>query len=128
MDRLEMTSFNVPASAIVAVCAVVLLYLILGRLFNFDIVATVPGPPSPSRIYGTSISLLKSCCAYTELGLSGNMIQLVLPANYGDDEFTWHKRYGPVYRIKGCFGVRQRQAPFDSKTTNCPAGRPPRGF
>ncbi|KAJ7917477.1 cytochrome P450 [Mycena leptocephala] len=33
-----------------------------------------------------------------------NMIQLVLAENYGDDEFGWHKQYGPVYRVKGCFG------------------------
>ncbi|KAJ7852138.1 cytochrome P450 [Mycena leptocephala] len=80
-----MTTFYILVSAIVAACAIFLLNLILRRLFNFDIVATVPGPPSPSWIYG-------------------NMIQLVLAENYGDDEFGWHKQYGPVYRVKGCFG------------------------
>ncbi|KAJ7470221.1 cytochrome P450 [Mycena galericulata] len=80
-----MATFHILASTIVAACAIILLNSILRRLFNFDIVATVPGPPSPSWIYG-------------------NMIQLVLAENYGDHEFGWHKQYGPVYRVKGCFG------------------------
>ncbi|KAJ7910383.1 cytochrome P450 [Mycena leptocephala] len=45
----------------------------------------VPGPPSPSWIFG-------------------HMLQLLLPATYGDYEFGWQKLYGPVYRLKGCFG------------------------
>ncbi|KAJ6523752.1 hypothetical protein B0H19DRAFT_1276840 [Mycena capillaripes] len=80
-----MTTFYILASAIVAACSIILLNLILRRLFNSDIVATVPGPPSPSWIYG-------------------NMIQLVLADNYGDHEFGWPKQFGPVYRVKGCFG------------------------
>ncbi|KAJ7447215.1 hypothetical protein FB451DRAFT_980861, partial [Mycena latifolia] len=34
----------------------------------------------------------------------GNMPQLVLAENYGDHEFKWQKQYGPLYRVKGCFG------------------------
>ncbi|KAJ7927011.1 cytochrome P450, partial [Mycena leptocephala] len=45
----------------------------------------VPGPPSPSWIFG-------------------NMRQLLLPSKYGEYEFGWQKLYGPVYRLKGCFG------------------------
>ncbi|KAJ7893045.1 cytochrome P450 [Mycena leptocephala] len=33
-----------------------------------------------------------------------HMLQLLLPATYGDYEFGWQKLYGPVYRLKGCFG------------------------
>jgi hypothetical protein len=36
---------------------------------------------------------------------AGNLAQLILPRSYGDLEFEWQKQYGPVYRIKGCFGV-----------------------
>lgn len=32
------------------------------------------------------------------------MIELLLPHQYGDNEFSWQDTYGPVYRIKGCFG------------------------
>jgi hypothetical protein len=39
----------------------------------------------------------------------GHMLQLLLPPQYGDYEFIWQKLYGPVYRLKGCFGVSSRQ-------------------
>ncbi|KAK7027704.1 cytochrome P450 [Favolaschia claudopus] len=55
------------------------------RLKQKSIVALIPGPPSNSWIFG-------------------HMKHLLLPANYGDFEYTWQKEYGPVYRIKGCFG------------------------
>ncbi|KAJ7897582.1 cytochrome P450 [Mycena olivaceomarginata] len=42
-------------------------------------------PPSPSWLFG-------------------NMQQLMLPHTYGQYEFEWQKKYGPVYRLKGCFG------------------------
>ncbi|KAK6977249.1 cytochrome P450 [Favolaschia claudopus] len=50
-----------------------------------NVVALIPGPPSDSWIFG-------------------HMKHLLLPANYGDFEYTWQKEYGPVYRVKGCFG------------------------
>jgi hypothetical protein len=42
-------------------------------------------------------------------GTAGNLAQLMLSRTYGDPEFEWQKQYGPVYRIKGCFGVRLGQ-------------------
>ncbi|KAF7354135.1 Cytochrome P450 [Mycena venus] len=45
----------------------------------------VAGPPSPSWIFG-------------------HILQLILPPQYGDYEFRWQDKFGPVYRIKGCFG------------------------
>ncbi|KAJ7262934.1 cytochrome P450 [Mycena rebaudengoi] len=45
----------------------------------------IPGPPSTSWVYG-------------------NLLDLLLPHSYGDHEFEWQRRYGAVYRIKGCFG------------------------
>ncbi|KAJ7224538.1 cytochrome P450 [Mycena pura] len=45
----------------------------------------VPGPPSPSWIFG-------------------NMLQLWISKPYGKYEFAWLKQYGNVYRLKGCFG------------------------
>ncbi|KAJ6601149.1 cytochrome P450 [Mycena vulgaris] len=32
------------------------------------------------------------------------MLQLVFPSIYGEHEFKWQKKYGPLYRIKGIFG------------------------
>ncbi|KAK7022519.1 cytochrome P450 [Favolaschia claudopus] len=55
------------------------------RLNQKSVVALIPGPPSISWIFG-------------------HMKHLLLPANYGDFEYTWQKEYGPVYRLKGCFG------------------------
>ncbi|KAF7328882.1 Cytochrome P450 [Mycena venus] len=48
-------------------------------------ISGIVGPPLPSRIFG-------------------HTLQLMLPLQYGDHEFQWQKTYGPVYRIKGCFG------------------------
>ncbi|KAF8193097.1 cytochrome P450 [Mycena galopus ATCC 62051] len=48
-------------------------------------IRNIPGPPSPSWIFG-------------------NMLQLLLPPQYGDNEFAWIKKFGPVYSLKGCFG------------------------
>jgi hypothetical protein len=38
--------------------------------------------------------------------LTGNLPQLLLSKEYGANEFHWQEKYGPVYSIKGCFGVR----------------------
>ncbi|KAK6974518.1 cytochrome P450 [Favolaschia claudopus] len=45
----------------------------------------IPGPASSSWIFG-------------------HLLQLRLPLQIGDHEFTWLKKFGPVYRIKGSFG------------------------
>ncbi|KAJ6507011.1 cytochrome P450 [Mycena sanguinolenta] len=45
----------------------------------------IPGPPSPSWLFG-------------------NMLQLWVSSPYGKYEFAWLKKYGNVYRLKGCFG------------------------
>ncbi|KAJ6522716.1 cytochrome P450, partial [Mycena capillaripes] len=50
-----------------------------------SIIRKIVGPPSPSWIFG-------------------NMLQLTLPRHFGEFEFEWLKLYGPVYRIKACFG------------------------
>ncbi|KAJ7480993.1 cytochrome P450 [Mycena latifolia] len=57
-------------------------YLVLWRKSTIRHIA---GPPPPSWIFG-------------------NMLQLLLSPEYGDYEFEWLKLYGPVYRLKGCFG------------------------
>ncbi|KAJ7274694.1 cytochrome P450 [Mycena rebaudengoi] len=48
-------------------------------------IARVPGPHATSWVYG-------------------NMLQLYLPATWGEFNFPWQRQYGPLYRIKGCFG------------------------
>ncbi|KAJ7768869.1 cytochrome P450 [Mycena metata] len=62
---------------------IVLIYLIFRR--RRSTIHNIPGPPSPSWTFG-------------------HMLQLFLPAEYGAHEFNWQKLYGPVYRLKGCFG------------------------
>jgi hypothetical protein len=34
------------------------------------------------------------------------MREISLIPTYGEHEFQWLKTHGPVYRYKGCFGVR----------------------
>ncbi|KAF8142904.1 cytochrome P450 [Mycena galopus ATCC 62051] len=61
---------------------VVAIYLVYRRR---SAIRNIPGPLSPSWIFG-------------------HMLQLLLPTEYGDHEFNWQRLYGPVYRLKGCFG------------------------
>ncbi|KAJ6621509.1 cytochrome P450 [Mycena sp. CBHHK59/15] len=75
---------EISTSVLVAI-SIVLLVVLLSAATARTCVKNIPGPPSPSWLYG-------------------NMLQLLLPACYGDHEFDWQKQYGPVYRIKGCFG------------------------
>ncbi|KAF7356355.1 Cytochrome P450 [Mycena venus] len=70
------------ATILITVIVAVALYRVLHRKSGIE---NIPGPPSPSWIFG-------------------NTLQLLLPANYGDYEFTWLKLYGPIYRLKECFG------------------------
>ncbi|KAJ6557041.1 cytochrome P450 [Mycena vulgaris] len=70
------------ATVLIAAIVTVALYRVLHRKSGFE---NIPGPSSPSWIFG-------------------NMLQLLLPPNYGDYEFTWLKRYGPIYRLQECFG------------------------
>ncbi|KAJ7045147.1 cytochrome P450 [Mycena alexandri] len=72
-------------STAVLIAASTLFFVFLRVRRRPSIFATLPGPPSPSWVYG-------------------NMLQLLLAENYGDHEFQWHKRYGDLYRLKGCFG------------------------
>ncbi|KAJ6601136.1 cytochrome P450 [Mycena vulgaris] len=68
-------------------CTIVVLASIwlLCRSSESNAVSTLPGPSSSSWVYG-------------------NLEQLFLADSYGDHEFQWQKQYGPVYRLKGCFG------------------------
>ncbi|KAJ7151161.1 cytochrome P450 [Mycena filopes] len=50
-----------------------------------DVVKDIPGPPSPSWLFG-------------------NLLQIILEVPYGVYEFQWQKTYGTLYRTKGCFG------------------------
>lgn len=44
-------------------------------------------------------------CKYSQLEMNaGHMLQLHLAPRYGDYEFTWLEKFGPIYRLKGCFG------------------------
>ncbi|KAJ7113165.1 cytochrome P450 [Mycena epipterygia] len=76
-----MISYSVTCTAIIV--ALVLYSVLLRR---HGAVRNIVGPPSPSWIFG-------------------NMLQLFLPPAYGEYEFKWQKLYGPIYRLKGCFGV-----------------------
>ncbi|KAJ7673934.1 cytochrome P450 [Mycena polygramma] len=70
-------------AAIFGVAGIVMYYA-LHRRSNSSL-AHVPGPPSLSWAFG-------------------NMLQLLLPPQYGDHEFAWLEQFGPVYSLAGCFG------------------------
>ncbi|KAF7356160.1 Cytochrome P450 [Mycena venus] len=69
-------------TAAAGVISILTLYLALRRR---NTVRNIPGPTSPSWLFG-------------------NMLQLYLSPTYGDYEFDWQRIYGPFYRTKGCFG------------------------
>ncbi|KAJ6482498.1 cytochrome P450 [Mycena sanguinolenta] len=71
---LAFTSVAVAVTVYIAVCT---------RRVSF--LRAIPGPPSPSWLFG-------------------NMLQLWASSPYGKYEFAWLKEYGNVYRLKGCFG------------------------
>lgn len=75
------------------------LWLWSGR---FGFLSKIPGPPSPSWIYG--MCQLQYWHFFFDF-LQGNMRELVLAENYGDYEFKWQEKYGMVYKVRGCFGV-----------------------
>jgi hypothetical protein len=56
------------------------------RRVSHNILNTIPGPKAPSWIYG-------------------NIPQYLLSEEYGQHEFQWQEKYGPVYLIKGCLGA-----------------------
>ncbi|KAJ7850114.1 cytochrome P450 [Mycena leptocephala] len=72
-------------TASIALVMILFAYLTLSRR---NTIRNIPGPPSPSWIFG-------------------HMLQLMMPPMYGDYEFKWQKMYGLVYRLKGCFGQDQ---------------------
>jgi hypothetical protein len=89
------------ATVLVAAIVTVALYRVLHRKSGIE---NIPGPPSPSWIFGRRSVLLRLHRPNGTI-YPGNMLQLLLPPSYGDYEFTWLKRYGPIYRLKECFGV-----------------------
>ncbi|KAJ7196418.1 cytochrome P450 [Mycena pura] len=66
-------------------------------------ISKIAGPPSPSWIFGDFHFVLSRMSALMIVFL-GNMLQLLIPRQYGDNEFKWNKVYGSVYRIKECLG------------------------
>ncbi|KAJ7268974.1 cytochrome P450 [Mycena rebaudengoi] len=72
--------------ASIGACTIVVsAFIWLRRSTASRILGTLPGPRSPSWVYG-------------------NMLQLLCADSYGDYEFRWQQQYGAVYRVKGCFG------------------------
>ncbi|KAJ7865050.1 cytochrome P450 [Mycena olivaceomarginata] len=60
--------------------------LILYSIFRHSsAIRDIPGPPSPSWIFG-------------------HLRQLLLSPVYGEHEFKWLNFYGSVYSLRGCFG------------------------
>ncbi|KAF7324576.1 Cytochrome P450 [Mycena kentingensis (nom. inval.)] len=67
-------------TAVVGLAAYVARRRIARRLIN-----TIPGPAPSSWLFG-------------------NLVDLFITHEYGDNEFKWQEAYGPVYAIQGCFG------------------------
>lgn len=86
--------------------SILVMYLVLSRPGRGSIIRNIRGPPSPSWIFGQTLAPSHHPLL-TALNYTGNMLQLMLSPTYGDYEFDWQKLYGPVYRLKGCFGVRR---------------------
>ncbi|KAJ6554209.1 cytochrome P450 [Mycena capillaripes] len=70
------------ATALTVFVSTFVAYLVFQRQST---VRNIVGPPCSSWIFG-------------------HMRELLLPPQYGYHEFSWQKLYGPVYRLKGCFG------------------------
>ncbi|KAJ7435478.1 cytochrome P450 [Mycena galericulata] len=81
MPRIEMDPLHyaIPLAAIV-------LFIVFHLVFRRqNTLRHIAGPPSPSWLFG-------------------HILQLIIPPQYGDYEFRWQDKFGPVYRIKGCLG------------------------
>ncbi|KAF7297469.1 Cytochrome P450 [Mycena indigotica] len=77
-----------PTASALAALALAIVYAAVNMKPRDGGIATLPGPMSSSWLYG-------------------NMRELLLSTQYGAFEFAWQKTFGPVYRVKACFG-RQR--------------------
>ncbi|KAF7356001.1 Cytochrome P450 [Mycena venus] len=71
--------YGIATAGLISILAI---YMALRR---HSTVRNIPGPASPSWLFG-------------------NMLQLYSSPTYGEYEFNWQRIYGPFYRIKGCLG------------------------
>ncbi|KAJ7635213.1 cytochrome P450 [Roridomyces roridus] len=87
MDRVLDYGLFKSAAVIITALGAFSLFRALARAHGRSMsIRHIAGPPSPSWIFG-------------------NMLELMLSEQYGDHEFDWQRKYGPVYRLKGCFGA-----------------------
>ncbi|KAJ6622476.1 hypothetical protein B0H10DRAFT_2341477 [Mycena sp. CBHHK59/15] len=85
--------------ASIGACTIVVsAFIWLRRSSASRILGTLPGPRSPSWVYGTSALVVWSA------GKRNLSVFLLCADSYGDYEFRWQQQYGAVYRVKGCFG------------------------
>jgi hypothetical protein len=61
-------------------------------------------------------SIFIPCTAVQPSDMIGHTRELLLSPAYGEQEFKWLKMYGPVYLLKGCFGVRSSATTFHKLT------------
>ncbi|KAJ7310834.1 hypothetical protein DFH08DRAFT_718578 [Mycena albidolilacea] len=93
-------SYGTPSAGLISILVI---YLVLSRPGRGSIGRNIRGPPSPSWIFGETLTPSHHLLL-TALNYTGHMLQLMLPPTYGHYEFDWQKLYGPAYRLKGCFG------------------------
>ncbi|KAF7354254.1 Cytochrome P450 [Mycena venus] len=68
-------------------------------------VRDIAGPESKSWVFGACYTFTPTLPRIHLAPTStGNLAELLLPSSYGQNEFAWTKSFGPVYRVKGCFG------------------------
>lgn len=71
-----------------------------------DSFGDIRGPSSSSWFFGgLRLTVFQRDTMILTASISGNTLDLLLPYNYGEYEYGWQKLYGPVYKVKGCFGV-----------------------
>jgi hypothetical protein len=116
--------------ASIGACTIVVsAFIWLRRSSASRILGTLPGPRSPSWVYGTSALVAWSAGKQIYPSSSGNMLQLLCADSYGDYEFRWQQQYGAVYRVKGCFGVSSSGlSPVTLDSLQCHIGRSPCRF
>lgn len=108
-SSLSFSSATMHTKASLTVAATVFILLSLRAIIRgrrSTTVRDIAGPESKAWVFGAYYTFATFLPRIHLAPIStGNLAELLLPSSYGQHEFAWTKFFGPVYRIKGCFGV-----------------------